>query len=33
MTNNRFISDEEKKQMVLDKMTKVCICKAIPRSK
>lgn len=34
MTNsNKFVSDEEKKKMVLDKMTKVCICKAIPRSK
>ncbi|WP_291583771.1 (2Fe-2S)-binding protein [Clostridium sp. UBA6640] len=31
--NNKFVSDEEKKKMVLDKMTKVCICKAIPRSK
>lgn len=31
--SNKFISDEEKKKMVLDKMTKVCICKAIPRSK
>lgn len=33
MTDNKFISDEEKKKMILDKMTKVCICKAIPRSK
>ncbi|WP_291564320.1 MULTISPECIES: (2Fe-2S)-binding protein [unclassified Clostridium] len=31
--SNKFVSDEEKKKMVLDKMTKVCICKAIPRSK
>jgi bacterioferritin-associated ferredoxin len=31
--SNKSISDEEKKKMVLDKMTKVCICKAIPRSK
>lgn len=31
--SNKFVSDEDKKKMVLDKMTKVCICKAIPRSK